>query len=111
MDSKKLLLFVFIIFFSAVVSSSAHDTDLYMSSGEGVEPNILVIFDNSGSMNDLIQAYFYDPATTYPNERCFTCNPQTAIYNEMGRLSPLTGLNCGNGFTSKGFLIEEIGVT
>jgi type IV pilus assembly protein PilY1 len=36
-----------------------------MSSGEGVEPNILIIFDNSGSMNDPVQAYFYDPGITY----------------------------------------------
>jgi type IV pilus assembly protein PilY1 len=45
--------------------SFAHDTDLYMASGEGVEPNILIIFDNSGSMNDLVQTRWYDPATTY----------------------------------------------
>jgi type IV pilus assembly protein PilY1 len=36
-----------------------------MASGEGVEPNILIMFDNSGSMNDTVQAYFYDPLITY----------------------------------------------
>ena len=46
-------------------NSFAHDSDLYMASGQGVEANILIIFDNSGSMNDQIQAYFYDPLTTY----------------------------------------------
>jgi type IV pilus assembly protein PilY1 len=46
-------------------NSFAHDSDLYMASGQGVEANILIIFDNSGSMNDQIQAFFYDPLTTY----------------------------------------------
>jgi type IV pilus assembly protein PilY1 len=46
--------------------SLANDTDLYMASGEGVEPNILIVFDNSGSMNDEVQAYYYDPAVLYP---------------------------------------------
>lgn len=45
--------------------SFAHDTDLYMASGEGVEPNVLIIFDNSGSMNDEIQTRFYDHTITY----------------------------------------------
>ena len=46
-------------------TSFAHDTDLYMASGQGVEANLLIMFDNSGSMNDQIQAYFYDPSTIY----------------------------------------------
>jgi type IV pilus assembly protein PilY1 len=47
------------------VLSFAHDTDLYMASGAGVEPNILIMFDNSISMNETVQAYFYSTATTY----------------------------------------------
>ena len=66
MKSKGLFLSVFILCLLPAVCCFAHDTDLYMSSGEGVEPNILIIFDNSGSMNDQIQAYFYDPSITYP---------------------------------------------
>jgi type IV pilus assembly protein PilY1 len=45
--------------------SFAHDTDLYMSSGEGVEPNILIIFDNSGSMNQEVSTRSYDPGFPY----------------------------------------------
>jgi type IV pilus assembly protein PilY1 len=45
--------------------SFAHDTDLYMSSGEGVEPNILIIFDNSGSMDEEVPTRSYDPAFPY----------------------------------------------
>jgi type IV pilus assembly protein PilY1 len=51
------------------VDAFAHDTDLYMASGEGIEPNILIIFDNSNSMADEIQVSFYNPSTTYPGSK------------------------------------------
>jgi len=54
----------FLMLISAM-SASAADIDIYTNSGEGVEPNILIIFDNSGSMNDQIQVAFYDPAYDY----------------------------------------------
>jgi len=47
------------------MTSFAHDTDLYMASGQGVEANILIMFDNSGSMNDGVQTRFYENAITY----------------------------------------------
>jgi type IV pilus assembly protein PilY1 len=47
------------------MTSFANDTDLYMASGQGVEANVLIMFDNSGSMNDEIRVSFYDPSTTY----------------------------------------------
>jgi type IV pilus assembly protein PilY1 len=56
------ILFLFLLF---PIVSFAKDTDLYMASGEGVEPNILLIFDNSGSMDDILYYRTYDPATTY----------------------------------------------
>jgi type IV pilus assembly protein PilY1 len=62
----------------------SHDTDLYMASGEGVEPNVLIIFDNSGSMNDEVQAYFYSAATTYPNLVVPTGNRDTVYYKVSG---------------------------
>ena len=48
--------------FTLIQNSSANDTDLYLSSGEGVEPNILIMFDNSGSMGDFV------PAPPYYND-------------------------------------------
>lgn len=45
---------------------SAYDTDLYMASGAGVEPNILIIFDNSGSMGEQIPVVYYNYETEYP---------------------------------------------
>ena len=44
----------------------ADDIDVYTNNNDGVEPNILIIFDNSGSMNETIPSATYDPATTYP---------------------------------------------
>ena len=54
---------VICLFFS--LTAFSHDTDLYMASGEGVEPNILIIFDNSGSMNQEVQTSYYDINKTY----------------------------------------------
>ena len=45
--------------------SFAKDTDIYMASGEGVEPNILIIFDNSVSMSDVMYYQTYNTSTTY----------------------------------------------
>jgi type IV pilus assembly protein PilY1 len=66
MKSKKIL-FVLLtpLCLLLAVTSFAHDIDLYMASGQGVEANLLIMFDNSGSMNDQIQVFYYDPATTY----------------------------------------------
>jgi type IV pilus assembly protein PilY1 len=60
--------------------SFANDTDLYMASGEGVEPNILIMFDNSGSMNDEVQAYYYDPAVLYSPLVVPQANKNTVYY-------------------------------
>ena len=62
----KILLLNFILIGICFVNSSmANDTDLYAASGQGVEPNILLIFDNSGSMNEDVQTRYYDPTVTY----------------------------------------------
>ena len=45
----------------------ADDTDLYVAGIDNVEPNCLIIFDNSGSMNEEMPAPAYDPAYSYPN--------------------------------------------
>ncbi len=41
------------------------DIQIYTDGGAGVQPNVLIIFDNSGSMNDPIPSAVYDPAVTY----------------------------------------------
>lgn len=80
MKVTKTLLLIPILSLLITLTSFAHDTDLYMASGEGVEPNILIIFDNSGSMNDLIQAYFYNSATLYDPLVVSQLNRDTVYY-------------------------------
>jgi len=44
----------------------ALDTDLYAVTSADVPPNILIMFDNSISMNEITSGILYDPSTTYP---------------------------------------------
>src|SRR5206468_9751812 len=41
----------------------ADDSDIF---GHNVQPNVLIILDNSGSMDDTVPSGEYNPATTYP---------------------------------------------
>jgi type IV pilus assembly protein PilY1 len=82
---KKILLFIIVFSICPFLIHSlyAHDINLYMASGAGVEPNILIMFDNSGSMNEEIRAYFYDPAVTYPPDAVPTGN-KNSVYHSYG---------------------------
>jgi type IV pilus assembly protein PilY1 len=53
MKSKIFFLSVFILLLFPL-NSFSHDTDIYLASGIGVQPNILIIFDNSGSMAEYV---------------------------------------------------------
>ncbi|MFK5950517.1 MAG: PilC/PilY family type IV pilus protein [Methylococcales bacterium] len=58
----------FILLFSLLLvqSALADDIDIYGVSTINVKPNVLIIFDNSGSMDEKdIPAEVYDPETTY----------------------------------------------
>jgi len=48
----KLLFLVLFLCLFFTLNTYAHDTDLYVGSGSEIEPNILIMFDNSGSMSD-----------------------------------------------------------
>jgi type IV pilus assembly protein PilY1 len=80
---KTLLWIVLFLCLFFVNASFGHDTDLYMASGEGVEPNILILFDNSGSMNEEVPAYFYDPSTTYDPLEVPQANRNTVYYRKV----------------------------
>lgn len=86
MRSKKfiILLLPLLLCLFLFETSLAHDTDLYMASGEGVEANILIIFDNSGSMNDQVQTRFYDPAITYDPLVVPTTDSNKVYYRRSG---------------------------
>jgi type IV pilus assembly protein PilY1 len=58
-----ILSFVLVFPFS---QASALDTDLYAVTSTEVPPNVMIMFDNSISMNELVSGVLYDPNTTYP---------------------------------------------
>jgi type IV pilus assembly protein PilY1 len=81
---KFFFILVSFLCFLIPITSHAKDTDLYLASGEGVEPNILIIFDNSGSMNDEVQTRYYDPAVTYDPAVVPIANRNTVYYQRSG---------------------------
>ncbi len=66
---KRLKLCSSIIVFMLISSlAAADDTDIFGGGEINVPPNVLIIFDNSGSMDGTIQEYSlgdYDPSVTY----------------------------------------------
>ena len=62
-------------FFVAQMSPAfADDSDIF---GRNVQPNVMILFDSSGSMADEVPSQPYDPATTYPTiNKCG--NPATS---------------------------------
>ncbi len=74
LNSKKWLTVLLVIFSTALFESRSYgvdqypgDTSIYGVSTATVPPNVLIILDNSGSMNDsVVSGIPYDPATTYP---------------------------------------------
>ncbi len=60
-------------------NSFAEDTDMFGGDSLSMEPNVLIIFDNSGSMDDYVKVGDpYDPAITYT---CATCTyDRTDVY-------------------------------
>ncbi len=103
--TKILLLLFFLLTFLVPLISLARDTDLYMASGEGVEPNILIIFDNSGSMNDEIQTQYYDLAITYDPLVVPVANRDTVYYRSSGNrwilfANSIADVACSNARTA-----------
>jgi type IV pilus assembly protein PilY1 len=69
-----------VLIFTVLASGArADDLDIF-TPGVNIEPNVLFVFDTSGSMNDQIQSASYDPATTYT---CATCTyTSQAVYQQ-----------------------------
>ena len=75
---KRLLLIasMLILFVSATVH--ADDTAIYGTASVSIEPNVLIIFDTSGSMStEDVYAVLYDPNTTYAGNY-----PPTKVYRK-----------------------------
>jgi type IV pilus assembly protein PilY1 len=58
----------------------ADDSDIF---GAGIEPNILIFIDSSGSMDDTIPAEVYNPAVTYVCSNP-PCKTSAAVYKDNG---------------------------
>ncbi len=76
---------IFLLFFVFLSHSSfAHDTDLYIASGQGVEPNIVIMFDNSGSMAEYVSTRYYEDGVTYDPLVVPTANRNTVYRRQSG---------------------------
>jgi len=79
-----LCLFIFLQFLLFTAHSYADDTDLYVGNYSAIEPNILIIFDNSGSMGDTltgVKTYcVYNPGFTYPQPPDIPSVSTTKVY-------------------------------
>lgn len=95
MKIRKLLsLFVVCGFFLFPSLSAADDTSIFGGGTLDVEPNVLIIFDNSGSMNwttEQFQGTEYDPNVIYPG----THNARYVYYKERGWTSWYSFRNIG----------------
>jgi type IV pilus assembly protein PilY1 len=100
--------------------AGADDTELFVGGdpGSGAQPNVLLIIDNSMSMNELVLTQpSFDAAAVYPNAGCET----DRVYWRMGAGQPpacdtdrwfeMTALKCNcalNAFSSSGFYTDNM---
>jgi len=99
-----------------VISSSAlaMDTDLYVLTNADVPPNIMIMFDNSGSMNDPMTGELYSPEITYPFAA--TDQPNAVFYIDKSNLwnfyrSSISGVLCESvriALSTEGFYTGKI---
>jgi type IV pilus assembly protein PilY1 len=84
MKFKKILcLFIFFQFLLMTAHSFALDTDLYVDSQSTIEPNILIVFDTSGSMDSAPgdkRYCSYDKDFTYPQPATIPNVSTTKVY-------------------------------
>lgn len=77
----------FMIFFIIPLLSSFSyglDTDLYVLSGVNVPPNVLIILDNSASMDEVSSGQIYDPNIDYSLYGPSTIYPKDSVYIKSG---------------------------
>jgi type IV pilus assembly protein PilY1 len=110
---KVLYLFISLQFLLFAAYSFAMDTDLYVGSESTIPPNILIIFDNSGSMSDSptwTSFCEYDPGYSYPQPTGAgipSINSSTVYRKKSGNWIPLTtfkssvsGVGCSSARTA-----------
>ena len=92
MKYSKLLFFVAFLCLFLTLNAYAADTDLYVGGGTGIPPNILIVFDTSGSMGDTVNTgCHYDPSATYPTDPNHPDIVPTKVYrkSDSGEWFPL----------------------
>jgi len=60
------------------------DTDLYVVSGANIPPNVLIILDNSASMDEVSSGQVYDKDIDYSLYNPATVYPSNAVYTKSG---------------------------
>jgi len=80
---KRLFILLSVFILSSPWNALSHDTDIYTATDGVVQPNLLIMFDNSGSMNDPATGEPYVPGTTYPF--AYTDRPGAIYYNVNGQ--------------------------
>jgi type IV pilus assembly protein PilY1 len=79
----KTLFFVLFLSLMLAANSFGKDTDLYVGGQSNVHPNILIILDTSGSMDETVDTgCHYDPSTTYPTDPNHTDIVATKVYRK-----------------------------
>ncbi len=66
---KRYLFLLWGLIFLSINPLYGDDTDLFTAR---VDPNLLIIMDNSASMNEVIYHASYDPKTTYTGDGTYT---------------------------------------
>ena len=79
MQKIKTLLFI-VLFVSLAVTGFAMDTDLYVLSGVDVPPNVLILLDNSASMDEVVTGQVYDQSIDYSSYAPATVYPRYSVY-------------------------------
>lgn len=117
MSKNKLFISAMILVFIAITMSSlADDTEIYGSNTVAVRPNVLIIFDNSSSMEKFNTiAETYDYTKTYSEsviEGYTVYSPKEAIYYRRSERNDNWVLwtktiqeTCLNDLTTKGYLL------
>jgi type IV pilus assembly protein PilY1 len=96
MKKISLLFLLLLLIFSLASKVYAMDTDLYVASAVDIPPNVLIILDNSGSMNNEIAGAVYDPNFEYPH--VIVDYPNASYYKTKQRWNiwknPYTDISC-----------------
>jgi len=83
---KKFALVILLIFLFLAPSRISYslDTDLYVLSGVNIPPNVLIILDNSASMDEVSSGQIYDPNIDYSQYNPSTIYPKDYVYIKSG---------------------------